>query len=94
MSEDAWYLLACYLIYGLTLAALVYRSKERRRTLLLNGIILVAYSLPLLYGLNFRGSDGTSLVWLVYLMFAIAAHWLANVIEFLMTFGRKHSARV
>jgi len=35
MSEDALYLLISYLIYGATLAALVYRARARRRSALL-----------------------------------------------------------
>jgi len=80
MSEDNLYLLSCYLVYALTLTVLVLRSKRRRRTAAINLVVLVAYSTPLLYGLNFRSEYGIGLVWLVYLMIALGVHWVANLI--------------
>lgn len=90
MSEDATYLTACYLLYGVTLAALVYRRSERRRTLLLNVLILLGYSVPMLYGLNYRSSGGSGLVWLVFLMVALGLHWLVNFIALIMNFVRNN----
>lgn len=91
MSEDALYLLISYLIYGATLAALVYRARARRRSALLNLAILMTYSAPLLYALNFHSTGGTGLVWLVYLMLALGVHWLVNVFGLVMTFTQDQS---
>ncbi|MBK9417493.1 MAG: hypothetical protein IPN62_09420 [Flavobacteriales bacterium] len=91
MSEDATYLTACYVLYAVTLAALVYGRSERRRTLLLNVVILLGYSVPMLYALNYRSSGGSGLVWLVYLMVALGLHWLVNFIALIITFVRNNS---
>lgn len=80
MSEDALYLLICYLIYGVTLAVLVYRRKRRKLIVAINLGILLAYSVPLLYALNMQSQGGAALVWLIYLMLAIGVHWAINMI--------------
>ena len=89
MSEDNLYLLFCYLIFGLTLSILTIRSKNRKKTLLINLIIVGLYSGLFLYNLTFNSSGGTGLVWLLYLMFAIGIHWLTNVVGLILTFKRK-----
>lgn len=91
MSEDTIYLLIAYFIYGVTLAALIYRARARRRCALINLTILLTYSLPLLYGLNFQSTGGTGLVWLFNLMLALGVHWLVNVIGLILTFTRGRS---
>ncbi len=86
MSEDTIYLLIAYFIVGVTLAALIYRARARRRCALINLTTLLTYSIPLLYGLNFQSTGGTGLVWIFYLMLALGVHWLVNVISLIMTF--------
>lgn len=80
MSEDALYLIGCYLIYGLTLTMLALRSQMRLRVIGTNLVILIIYSVPLLYALNFASAGGSGLVWLVYLMIALGIHWVINLI--------------
>lgn len=91
MSEDTAYLFIAYLIYGVTLAASVYRARPRRRSARLNLAVLLTYSVPLLYVLNFHSTGGTGLVWLFYLLLALGVHWLINVIGLVMTFTRGRS---
>lgn len=86
MTEDNLYLLFCYLIFGLTLTILTIRSKNRKKTLLVNVIIAGLYSGLFLYNLTYNSSGGSGLVWLVYLMFFIGLHWLINLIGLVMTF--------
>jgi hypothetical protein len=73
----------------MTLTILTIRSKNRRKTLLVNLIIAGLYSGLFLYNLTFNSSGGSGLVWLVYLMFAIGIHWLTNLIGLLLQFKRK-----
>ena len=80
MSEDALYLMGCYLIYSLSLAILTVKSPKRLRTVSINLVILIAYSGPLLLALNYASAGGTGLVWLVYLMIALGVHWVVNLI--------------
>jgi amino acid transporter len=89
MSEDNLYLLFCYLLFGITLAILSKRSKSRQKTLLKNLIISVLYSTLFLYNLIYNSSEGSGLVWLVYLMFFIGIHWLINLIGLILTFTKK-----
>jgi VanZ family protein len=89
MSEDNLYLLFCYLIFGLTLAILTIRSKNRKKTLLVNLFIAGLYSGLFLYNLTFNSSGGSGLVWLVYLMFFIGLHWLINFIGLILTFTKR-----
>jgi VanZ family protein len=89
MSEDNLYLLFCYLIFGLTLAILTIRSKNRKKTLLVNLLIAGLYSGLFLYNLTFNSSGGSGLVWLVYLMFFIGLHWLINFIGLILTFTKR-----
>lgn len=86
MSEDNLYLLIYYLIYGLTLLILTYRSKNKLRTAIINFIVLALYSGLFFYNLTFNSSGGSGLLWLVYLMFAIGLHWLINLIGIALTY--------
>ncbi len=89
MSEDKLILLFCYLIYGITLSFLVFRSKKRLKTLSINLIILGLYSGILLYNLIYNSSGGSGLLWFVYLIFFIGIHWLINFVRVIMTFKSK-----
>lgn len=79
MNEDNLYLLFCYIIYGLTLAILTFRSRSKARTIFINAIILCAYSALFIYNLNVNSEGGSGLVWLVGLMCSIGLHWLINL---------------
>ena len=89
MSEDNLYLLFCYLIFGLTLAVLTIRNKNRLKTVSINLIIAGLYSGLFLYNLAYNSSGGSGLAWLVYLMFSIGLHWLINFIGIILTFTKK-----
>ena len=88
MSEDNLYLLFCYILYGLTLTALIYNSKQKLKTILLNLTIAAAYSGFFIYNLNFKSSGGTGLVWLTFLIFAIGIHWLINLVRLFTLFTK------
>jgi hypothetical protein len=78
MSEDNLYLLCCYLILGITILFSTYRKKHVIQILSIHLVIALFYSGLFLYNLTFNGNGGASLVWLVYLMFAIGLHCLIN----------------
>ncbi|MBS1582874.1 MAG: hypothetical protein JST66_11800 [Bacteroidetes bacterium] len=80
MTEDTIYLLLCYVLLGITMTASVLKRPDRSRTIGIHIGILLAYSLPLLYALHFRSTEGTALGWLIYLMVAIGIHWAVIVI--------------
>jgi len=85
MTEDNLILLCCYAIYALTLLILILRSKERLKTGIINLTVLVLYSGFFFYNLAFNSPGGTSLVWFIYLMFAIGLHWFINLIGLIQT---------
>lgn len=89
MTEDNLILLCCYAIYALTLFTLILRSKERLKTCIINLTVLGLYSGFFFYNLAFNSAGGSSLVWFVYLMFAIGLHWLTNLIGIVQTFINK-----
>jgi len=89
MKEDNLYLLICYLVYGLTLLLLTFKSKNRTKTLVINLTILMIYSGLLLYNLKYNSSGGSGLVWLVYLMIALGIHWIVNFINLINKLVRK-----
>jgi len=93
MDEDNLYLLICYLIYGLTLTLLVFRSKLKSKTLLVNLMILCIYSGLFFYNFRFNSSGGSGLLWLVYLMLALGLHWLINLIGIAVTFFKRKEAK-
>lgn len=88
MTEDNLYLLFCFLIFGLTLCILIFRSKNKLKTALINLIIAGLYSGLFIYNLTFNCSGGSGLVWLVYLLFAVGLHWMVNVIGLILTFKK------
>lgn len=88
MSEDNLYLLLCFLIFGLTLAILILRSKNKLRTLGINLIIAALYGSFFIYNIEFNGRGGTGLVWFAFLLFSIGLHWLINVIGIILTFTK------
>jgi len=89
MTEDNLILLCCYAIYALTLLVFILRSKERLKTGIINLTVLVLYSGFFFYNLAFNSAGGSSLVWFVYLMFAIGLHWLINLIGIVQSFIKK-----
>lgn len=89
MTEDNLILLCCYAIYALTLLTLILRSKERLKSCIINLTVLGLYSGFFFYNLTFNSAGGSSLVWLVNLMFAIGLHWLINLIGIILTFIKK-----
>ncbi len=89
MTEDNLILLCCYAIYALTLLILILRSKERLKTSIINLTVLGLYSGFFFYNLVFNSAGSTSLVWFIYLMFAIGLHWLINLIGIVQTFMKK-----
>jgi len=88
MSEDTLYLLLCYLIFGLTLTILTFRSKNRQKTLIVNLLIAGLYNGLFIYNLTVNSSGGRGLAWLVYLLFFIGMHWLINLIGIVLTFKK------
>lgn len=89
MNEDNIYLLFCYLIFGLTLLILTIRSKHRLKTAGINLFISALYSGYFIYNLTFNSFSGTSLAWLIFLMFAIGLHWIINIVGILLSFKKK-----
>jgi peptidoglycan/LPS O-acetylase OafA/YrhL len=89
MSEDLTYLLLCYLMFGLTLTLLIYRSRNRRRTLLTHATVALIYSAFLLYNLKTNSSGGAGLVWLVFLLCALLAHSIMNVLQVVWTYRKR-----
>lgn len=89
MTEDTLYLLFCYLIFGLTLGALAYRSRNRGKTVTVHLIIAGLYSGFLLYNLRYNSSGGSGLVWLVFLMACLGVHVLVNLIGIVLTFKNR-----
>ena len=79
MSDDNLLLLFCYIVYGLTLTALLLVAKTRKRTAIINLTILFAYSSLFIYNLIYNSSYGSSLVWFFYLILAIGLHWIINL---------------
>jgi hypothetical protein len=62
------------------LAALVWRSKNKGRVLMVNLLIGGTYSLVFLYNLYYNSSGGTALGWLVYLMCILGFHALVLLV--------------
>jgi len=89
MSEDTLYLLLCYLIFGLTLTILTFRSNNRQKTLIVNLLIAGLYNGLFVYNLTFNSSGGRGLAWLVYLLLFIGMHWLINLIGIVLTFKKR-----
>ena len=79
MTEDQISIISSFVIYWLILAVLLWISKNKKKALLTNLFIHIAYSSFFLYGLNYRSEDGTSLVWFVYLLFALWIHTFINI---------------
>ncbi len=80
MADDTQILLLCYIVYWITLAFIVLKSKHKIRTIVLNLAIQIIYSMILLYNLEYNSAGGAGLAWLVYLMLIIAVHWLLNML--------------
>ncbi len=89
MKEDYIYLSFCYLILGLTLIILIFRSKYKVKTLVVNTFIVAFYSGLFIYNLMYNSSGGSGLLWLVYLMSAIGVHWIFSFIKIVLTFTRR-----
>jgi len=84
MNEDNKILFFSYLIFWGTLLLLTIKSKNRKRTLILNVPIHILYSSYFLYGLIYKSQGGTALVWWFYLLIIITLHWLVNVTKLLI----------
>jgi len=80
MSDDYLLLLFFYIVYGLTLTAILLISKTRKKTAIINLTILIAYSSLFFWNLIYNSSFGSSLLWFFYLIFAIGLHWIINLI--------------
>ncbi len=86
MSEDLTYLLICYLIFGITLAIHIFRSKNRKRTVSIHFSVACMYSAFFIYNLNTNSAGGAGLVWLVFLMIALLVHSVINLIGIALDF--------
>jgi hypothetical protein len=84
MNEDNKILLFSYLIFWGTLLLLTIKSKNRKRTLVLNVPFHILYSSYFLYGLIYKSHGGNALVWWFYLLIIIVLHWLVNVTNLLI----------
>jgi peptidoglycan/LPS O-acetylase OafA/YrhL len=88
MSEDLTYLLLCYLLFGLTLAIYIFRSKNRKRTTSIHFSVACIYSAFFIFNLNTNNEGGAGLVWLVFLMIALLTHSLINLVGIGLTFTK------
>jgi hypothetical protein len=79
MNDDNKILLFSFLIFWGTLFLLTIKSKNWKRTLILNLPIHILYSSYFLYGLVYKSLNGTALAWWFYLLIIIALHWLLNL---------------
>jgi hypothetical protein len=84
MNEDNIILLFSYFIFWGTLLLLTIKSKNRKRTLILNVPFHILYSSFFLYGLIYKSQDGTALVWWFYLLIIITFHWIVNLAKLLI----------
>jgi hypothetical protein len=85
MSEDDLYLMICYLVQLITMFVLIGRSKNRKKSALINIGFFLSYNILFHYNLIYNSSGGSGLVWLVYLMFSLGSHWLINIIGIIKT---------
>ena len=85
MSEDDLYLMICYLVQLTTMFILISRSKNRKKSALINIGFFLFYNILFHYNLIYNSSGGSGLVWLAYLMFSLGLHWLINIIGIIKT---------
>ncbi len=64
----------------------ISRSKNKKRTGLINFSIFVIYNVLFHYNLIYNSTGGYGLVWLFYLMLSLGLHWLINTIGIIRTF--------
>lgn len=74
--DDSFVLTLCFLIYWNTLFFLVRRSRNWKRTLILNLAVQVIYSYYFLYVMS---HEWVGLDWWFFLFMCIAIHWVLNL---------------
>lgn len=79
MNQDELLLLFSFLIYWLILAVLTNKSKNKKRTFIINFTIHLIYSSYMLHGLLYKSQGGTALAWWFYLLLIIWTHLLINL---------------
>ena len=85
MSEDDLYLMICYLVQLTTMFVLIGRSKNRKKSALINIGFFLCYNILFHYNLIYNSSGGSALLWLIYLMFSLGLHWLINITGIIKT---------
>jgi hypothetical protein len=85
MQEDALYLLLAYLILSITIALWVVRTENRRKTLIVNLSISAVYSSIFLFNLFNNSAGGSGLLWLVFLLTFIIAHWFVALFAIVLS---------
>jgi len=80
MNSDNGLLLISFCIYWATLLYLISKSKNKKYTLFINGLLNIAYSAYFVYGLLYESDGGASLIWWAYLLCITWLHWLIIVI--------------
>jgi amino acid transporter len=81
MNEDILILLFCYLIFGLTLLFLTLKSENKQKIAVINLTVAGIYSAIFIYNLIYNSSGGSSLGWLMFLIFFIGVHWLIIIVR-------------
>ena len=89
MNEDQISILSSFVLYWSIFAGLLWVSKKRKKVLLTNLLVHITYSSFLLYGLNYKSEGGTSLVWFVYLLFALWIHTFINLSQMIYRLIKK-----
>lgn len=89
MQEDALYLFLAYLTLAITIALWVVRTKNRKKTLFVNLAVSAIYSGIFLFNLFNNSVGGSGLLWFVYLLTFIIAHWLLALLGIAFSIVKK-----
>ena len=80
VSNDDLVLIIGFIIYWITLTYLVYKSRSRKRTLLINLIIHFAYGAYFLYRMYVNPQPGEAMAVWLYLLLFLGVHWVINAV--------------
>ena len=64
----------------------IRRSKNKKRTVIINLSVFIIYNVLFHYNLIYNSSGGSGLVWFFYLMLSLGLHWLINTVGIIRTF--------
>ena len=56
------------------LLMIIIKLLDGKKSFLFHLVIFLMYALPMVYGLTFKGEDGTSIVWFCLLLIAFVVH--------------------